>query len=378
MENDLLENIILQQDNLSEDQIQLILTNYYRDDRVSGLIEKLGYEKLKNHIPRLIELSQNYGVASRNAIKVLQDGGKDVLPFIQRAVRASKWDTWGWFWFLCALLDGCSHELAEGLKSHILDGCSRVAQSDDVIETLAMLSKNQVLTEQELLSYFQSLQPCFVINLSPLDLVQLVELKVVIGGMDWLFENIPIDIQNKINCLTHFQLKELTSKKYIKNTQAGFLILHLGFAKLKNYTANLLEFLQDINWPAAGFAASVLEEGGPEVVPLIKEVFISWSSDSTWCYWIMTNVVAQWNQDVIYELKAEILNLVREELRNDCEECAIEYLMILYENEVAIKVREELLPYFKSIISELKIDRTEHDLLQALEQEIWRKKSDRY
>jgi len=60
-----------------------------------------------------------------------------------------------------------------------------------------------------------------------------------------------LDRLGEFDDITDEEIKEL-AQTYHKSTEAGILLEYLGFERLKPYLNLLLEFLQDMNWPAAG------------------------------------------------------------------------------------------------------------------------------
>ena len=53
-----------------------------------------------------------------------------------------------------------------------------------------------------------------------------------------------------------------------------------------------LEFLQDMNWVAAGGASLMLSKAGKEIIPENNKVFLKKTkNDQIWHYWILLGVV---------------------------------------------------------------------------------------
>jgi hypothetical protein len=61
------------------------------------------------------------------------------------------------------------------------------------------------------------------------------------------------------------QISELTSSKYIKDEEAGIVLRYLGYEKLKNKVPEQLQFLQDMNWPAAHHVSILLTRNRPRL-----------------------------------------------------------------------------------------------------------------
>lgn len=109
----------------------------------------------------------------------------------------------------------------------------------------------------------------------------------------------------KLDNINDEQVKELT--KHIKSWEAGVALKYLGYEKVKNYIPELLEMLQDMNWPAAGPISELLTEIGEPVIPYIKEVFKN--NDSLWHYWIVSCVIRHWDKTLLNKIKSELIEL---------------------------------------------------------------------
>lgn len=125
--------------------------------------------------------------------------------------------------------------------------------------------------------------------------------------------------------LTEEQINELITWGYIKSSEAGIVIRYLGYPKLSNYLAELLEFLQDGNWPAAGDVSRLLTSIGRPLIPYIINVFRN-KNDALWNYWILVYIVKDWDNEIISAIRNELLELVN---KADREGASIEALKIL-------------------------------------------------
>lgn len=129
--------------------------------------------------------------------------------------------------------------------------------------------------------------------------------------------------------LTDAELETLTSNHYIKDSEAGYVLNFLGFQRLKKYLPSLLEYLQDMNWPAAGYVANVIVDAKSIVIPFIQNVFKI--NDSTWHYWIIIRVLRYWEDEIISILKPDLIHLITVA---DTEGAAIEALSILQDRKM--------------------------------------------
>ena len=108
------------------------------------------------------------------------------------------------------------------------------------------------------------------------------------------------------------------------------LLMNLGYPVVKPVAPQILECLQDINWPIAqklapwvvGFA----EQIGPEISAVLK------SDDSAWKFWLLNRVVAEVAPAKLWVFE-EMLNSVRNSSDDDrewqVEEEAVEVLQKL-------------------------------------------------
>jgi hypothetical protein len=65
----------------------------------------------------------------------------------------------------------------------------------------------------------------------------------------------------------------------------------LGLAAIEPILPQLLQWVQDINWPVAAGICALLRPSGPEIAPHLQEIFRS--SDTVWSYHVIANIVSQ-------------------------------------------------------------------------------------
>ena len=94
-----------------------------------------------------------------------------------------------------------------------------------------------------------------------------------------------------------------------KDEEAAKVLLRLGYPRVQNVLGQLLEWLQDINWPGAQEIAELLVSVGKPVVPFVKEVLSG--NDQVWKYWVLEFLVNRWPVELVNELKDEIVFLAR-------------------------------------------------------------------
>jgi hypothetical protein len=139
--------------------------------------------------------------------------------------------------------------------------------------------------------------------------------------------------------------------KCVKYYEAGILIEYLGPEKLKDYLPQILEFLQDMNWPASGGASNMLRKSGRKILPEIRRVFSEVQYDEIWHYWILNNLIENWDQEIIEELKPDLIELIE---RADKEGASIKALSILKEEKLLTD--SEVENYFQYLLKKYEGD----------------------
>lgn len=93
----------------------------------------------------------------------------------------------------------------------------------------------------------------------------------------------------------------------------------VGFPGLNAVLPELLEWVQDPNWPITEPMAAVLCKADVEIVPHIRTVLEG--ADAEWKYWIIELVLKDQSHDVVCALRPEIERLVTQPTRADQREC---------------------------------------------------------
>ena len=78
----------------------------------------------------------------------------------------------------------------------------------------------------------------------------------------------------------------------------------VGFPALNPILPELLEWLQDTNWPVATPMTQLLLKAGPEIGPHVVAVFRS--DDDIWKYWILVVLARSWSDDLFDVVRPEI------------------------------------------------------------------------
>lgn len=130
--------------------------------------------------------------------------------------------------------------------------------------------------------------------------------------------------------------------QYVKRYEAGILVEYLGIEKLRSHIPDLLEWLQDINWPASRGAINLLKNAPHEALSEVKRILSEELHDSVWIYNILVQLVNKWKTEQIEQLKPLLLLVIE---KADKEGAAIEALRILQMNRLLTK--SELQYYFQ-------------------------------
>ena len=82
----------------------------------------------------------------------------------------------------------------------------------------------------------------------------------------------------------------------------------VGFPNLNPVLADLLEWIQDANWPIAPSIAALLIQAGPAVVQPIRAVLSG--TDGMWKYWTVEMVVTRLPDPIFLALRPDLERLV--------------------------------------------------------------------
>ena len=109
----------------------------------------------------------------------------------------------------------------------------------------------------------------------------------------------------------------------------------IGFPALNPILSDLLEWVQDANWPVAAETAVLLSNAGLEIRPHIKAILRS--GDGIWKYWTIDLVVRSLDSDVLLELRNDLVRLTENPTQDDqTEDVAALAQSILITREIQI------------------------------------------
>lgn len=88
--------------------------------------------------------------------------------------------------------------------------------------------------------------------------------------------------------------------------------------ELKPYIAELLECLQDLNWPIAAPVSDRLSMLGLDLVKPVVKVLSG--NDDVWKYWLVSHFLYQVNDEVFRELSFKLEDIKSHPTRGEIEE----------------------------------------------------------
>lgn len=94
---------------------------------------------------------------------------------------------------------------------------------------------------------------------------------------------------------------------------------------------DLMEWIQDMNWPIAEEVSELLLTCPDEIVPLIKEVLAT--NDDVWKYWCLIILVKRLPEDLRMRFKKDLIRLAESptagEKLEELDEIALEILQMI-------------------------------------------------
>lgn len=121
------------------------------------------------------------------------------------------------------------------------------------------------------------------------------------------------------------------SKSYWRN--AAIVLKRIGYPRVKSILPELLQWIQDMNWPGAQEIVDLLITVDEEIVPHAKKVLKS--GDGIWIIWLLSEVVSKWNKDLKKQIKDDLYELsVTFDNNIVIEGVDIQSMKLLYESKL--------------------------------------------
>ena len=91
----------------------------------------------------------------------------------------------------------------------------------------------------------------------------------------------------------------------------------VGFPGLNPVLGDLLECIQDANWPVAPGTAAIVIQAGPEIATPIRAILSG--SDGMWKYWTIEMVVTRLPDPIFQDLRTDLERLVARPTEDDTD-----------------------------------------------------------
>ena len=102
------------------------------------------------------------------------------------------------------------------------------------------------------------------------------------------------------------------------DTETAERAVAAGWPTVEPVVSQLLEWLQDYNWPVSRTLAPFLASIGEPLVPYLRPILAG--DDAIWKYWIIVAVLADAPVEVIQALRPELERLVESPSPREVEE----------------------------------------------------------
>ncbi|HLA95961.1 MAG TPA: DUF5071 domain-containing protein, partial [Pyrinomonadaceae bacterium] len=90
-----------------------------------------------------------------------------------------------------------------------------------------------------------------------------------------------------------------------------------GYPAVEPVLPQLLEWLQDMNWPVAQTLATFLAGIGPPLIPHVKKIFET--DDEIWKYWVIREILTE-SQPLTEALQTELKRIASYPTKSELEE----------------------------------------------------------
>lgn len=165
-----------------------------------------------------------------------------------------------------------------------------------------------------------------------------IELNEYIKNLNWeepqYLQDYAISMLINIEDSKLHGLLQPISKSHWKN--AATVLKKIGYPRVKSIIPELLQWIQDMNWPGAQEIVDLLVTIDDKIVPHVKQALRS--GDGIWIMWILSEVVSKWDIDMINQIKDNLLELTNT-LDTDLiiEGVDIQSMKLLYESKAMDK-----------------------------------------
>ena len=88
--------------------------------------------------------------------------------------------------------------------------------------------------------------------------------------------------------------------------------------EVKEKINELLEWVQDINWPVAPRICERLKNIGSPLIEPIRNILLG--TDEVWKYWVISNILDRASKETVCSLKSELTNIVKNPTESEAAE----------------------------------------------------------
>lgn len=100
-----------------------------------------------------------------------------------------------------------------------------------------------------------------------------------------------------------------------RDTDAVERAAEIGFPAINTILPDLLEWVQDANWPVAQDLFPLLAKAGPEIAPHINAIFEG--NDLGWKYYVLPWLVMDLDPDVAELLRANVIRMAHHPTKDE-------------------------------------------------------------
>ncbi|CAM2925196.1 DUF5071 domain-containing protein [Janthinobacterium lividum] len=101
------------------------------------------------------------------------------------------------------------------------------------------------------------------------------------------------------------------------DTENAQALIALSWEELRPAMPQILEWVQDVNWPVAGILLPYLAGIGPRLAPYVKTVLAS--NDEQWKYFVLQGIVRH-SRELAFELDGELQRFAHAPTMGELEE----------------------------------------------------------
>jgi hypothetical protein len=147
-----LDKLLKNLDDINDEQIKE-LTKYVKSSLAGKILKSLGYPRVKNVIPELLEMLQDCNWSAANHVdELLVSIGKPVIPFIKEIFNKVKNDDVWHYWILRRVVSNWPVELVIELKPELINLAKKGGLENENLEALWILSRNKILSKKNLIN----------------------------------------------------------------------------------------------------------------------------------------------------------------------------------------------------------------------------------